>query len=119
MRSGDRVDITYIRDGSERRASTALGQQRTVQTVGAAIHPGLVGAQFADNSATAGSGVEVLSVQEGSPAAQRDLRAGDIIKAVNRRPVRNLAELNELAEGQTILFLLVQRGDRSLMLQFR
>ena len=66
-----------------------------------------------------GSGVEVLSVQEGSPAAQRDLRAGDIIKAVNRRPVRNLAELNELAEGQTILFLLVQRGDRSLMLQFR
>ena len=119
MRSGDRVDITFIRDGNERRASTALGQQRTVQTVGAAIHPGLVGAQFADNAATSGSGVEVLSVQEGSPAAQRDLRAGDIIKAVNRRPVRNLAELNELAEGQTILFLLVQRGDRSLMLQFR
>ena len=119
MRSGDQVDITFIRDGDERRASTALGQQRTVQTVGAAIHPGLVGAEFADSSAMSGSGVEVLSVQEGSPAAQRDLRPGDIIKAVNRRPVRNLAELNERAEGQAILFLLVQRGDRSLMLQFR
>ncbi|MDJ0759414.1 MAG: DegQ family serine endoprotease [Woeseiaceae bacterium] len=120
MRSGDEVDITFIRDGDRRNATTALGQQQIVQTVGAAIHPGLVGAQFANGSVTAaGTGVEVISVEAGSPAAQRDLRAGDVIKAVNRRAVRNLAELNERAEGQTILFLLVQRGDRSLMLQFR
>ncbi len=120
MRSGDEVDITFIRDGDRRSATTALGQQQTVQTVGAAIHPGLVGAQFANDAATtASNGVEVVSVEPGSPAAQRDLRAGDIIMAVNRRAVRNLAELNDLAEGQSILFLLVQRGDRSLMLQFR
>ncbi|MDJ0919354.1 MAG: DegQ family serine endoprotease [Woeseiaceae bacterium] len=120
LQSGDEVDITFIRDGDRRNATAALGQQQSVQTVGAAIHPGLVGAQFANNAtASAGNGVEVVSVEAGSPAAQRDLRAGDIIKAVNRRAVRNLAELNDRAEGQAILFLLVQRGDRSLMLQFR
>jgi serine protease Do/serine protease DegQ len=119
MRSGDNVDITYVRESGRKRASTALGQQRPVATVGAAIHPGLVGAQFADNSATSTNGIEVVSVEPGSPAAQRDLRPGDIITAVNRRPVRNLAELNDRADGQAILFLDVTRGDRSLMLQFR
>ena len=63
--------------------------------------------------------VKVVAPMDGTPGEAAGLRAGDIIKAVNRRPVRNLAELNELAEGQSILFLLVQRGDRSLMLQIR
>jgi S1-C subfamily serine protease len=47
------------------------------------------------------------------------LRAGDVITAINRRPVRSLAELNEIASSSRILFLLVQRGDRALMLQIR
>ena len=52
-------------------------------------------------------------------SAQRGLRAGDVITAVNRRPVRSLAELNAIASNNDILFLLVQRGDRALMLQVR
>ena len=101
MRSGDDVEIEYYRDNDKRKASTALGQQRATASVGAEIHPGLVGAQFAEASAA------------------RDLRAGDIITAINRRPVRSLAELNEIASSSRILFLLVQRGDRALMLQIR
>jgi serine protease Do/serine protease DegQ len=58
-------------------------------------------------------------VVEGSPAAQRGLRAGDVITAVNRTRVRNLADLQTIAADNRILFLLVQRGDRSLMLQIR
>jgi serine protease Do/serine protease DegQ len=58
-------------------------------------------------------------VDEGSPAAQRGLRAGDVITAVNRVLVRNLRDLAAIAENNRILFLLVQRGDRSLMLQIR
>ena len=64
-------------------------------------------------------GVEVTAVEAGSPAAQRGLRAGDVITAINRRPVRSLSELNEIASSNRILFLLVQRGDRALMLQIR
>jgi len=42
-----------------------------------------------------------------------------VITAVNRRAVRNVQQLGELARANRILFLLVQRGDRSLMLQIR
>jgi serine protease Do/serine protease DegQ len=119
MRSGDEVEIEYVRDNDKRKTSTELGQQRATASVGAEIHPGLVGAQFAEASTTRDGGVEVAAVEPGSPAAQRGLRAGDIITAVNRRPVRSLAELNEIASTSRILFLLVQRGDRALMLQIR
>ena len=119
MRSGDEVEIEFFRDNDKRKASTELGQQRAAATVGAEIHPGLVGAQFAESSASRVDGVEVTAVEPGSPAAQRGLRAGDIITAINRRPVRSLNELNEIASSSRILFLLVQRGDRALMLQIR
>jgi serine protease Do/serine protease DegQ len=119
MRSGDNVEIEYVRGDDRRSAMTALGQQQVTASVGAEIHPGLLGAQFADSSTTASGGVEVVAVEQGSPAAQRGLRAGDIITAVNRRPVRSLAELNAIAGSTAILFLLVQRGDRALMLQIR
>ncbi len=119
MRSGDAVDIEYIRDGERRRTSTALGQQRTARSVGGEIHPGLMGAQFATSAPASTSGIEVTEVEPGSPAAQRGLRAGDIITAVNRRPVASLSELNAIASNSRILFLLVERGDRSLMLQVR
>lgn len=119
LRSGDEVEIGYVRDGKKRRATAALGQAQTVQTVGADIHPGLAGAEFAPAQMASADGVEVMSVEEGSPAAQRGLRAGDVITAVNRRRVATLTDLNELASGQAILFLVVQRGDRSMMLQVR
>ncbi len=120
MRSGDPVEITYIRDGDERTARTLLGEQQTVQNVGADIHPGLAGAQFAEAETNGRPvGVEVVEVAEGSPAAQRGLQSGDIITAVNRRKVETLAELNELAANRAILFLVVRRGDRSMMLQVR
>ena len=61
----------------------------------------------------------MTNVEEGSPAAQRGLRAGDVITAVNRVLVRNLRDLQTVAGSNRILFLLVQRGDRSLMLQIR
>ena len=119
MRSGDDVEIEYFRDNDKRKTSTSLGQQLTAASVGAEIHPGLVGAQFAESSASRDDGVEVTAVEPGSPAAQRGLRAGDVITAINRRPVRSLDELNEIASSSRILFLLVQRGDRALMLQIR
>jgi serine protease Do/serine protease DegQ len=119
MRSGDNVEIEFVRGDDELTTNTSLGQQQTTASVGSQIHPGLVGAQFAENSTTSQGGVEVIAVEEGSAAAQRGLRAGDIITAVNRRPVRSLADLNEIASTNRILFLLVERGDRALMLQVR
>ncbi len=119
MRSGDSVNIRYVRDSKERTAKATLGQAMTQQLTGADIHPGLEGAVFAAAAATADGGVEVAEVDPGSPAAQRGLRSGDIITAVNRSRVRNVQDLATIAENNRILFLLVQRGERSLMLQIR
>jgi len=119
MGSGESVDIEYIREGKAQHTTAVLGQLETARNAGGDIHPGLEGAEFASTSTTSAGGVEVTAVQPDSPAAQRGLRAGDIITAVNRRSVRNLQQLTEIARENRILFLLVQRGDRSLMLQIR
>jgi len=119
LRSGDDVDIRYVRDSKARSTTAQLGQVMAQQLAGSEIHPGLAGALFAPASTTSDSGVEVAEVEQGSAAAQRGLRPGDIITAVNRQIVRNVQELTAIAQNNRILFLLVQRGDRSLMLQIR
>ena len=121
MGSGEDVNITYIRDGETKNTTAILQQQQVALSDGTDIHPGLEGAQFATFTTSSGAegGIEVTGVEDASPAAQRGIRTGDVITAVNRRTVRNVQQLGELARANNILFLLVQRGDRSLMLQIR
>ena len=117
--SGEEISIEFVRGGETQTVTTELGEQQVSQSSGDEIHSGLAGAQFAANSTRSSRGVEVTEVTPGSPAAQRGLRAGDTITAVNRRPVQTLGQLREIATSSSILFLLVQRGDRALMLQVR
>lgn len=116
--SGEDVNIEFVRDGRPHSVRARLGRQIT-RSGGIDIHPGLEGAQFSSATTSATSGVEVTDVEPGSPAAQRGLRAGDLITAVNRQPIRNLQQLRDIAQQGSILFLLVQRGDRTLMLRIR
>ncbi|MDH4125571.1 MAG: Do family serine endopeptidase [Gammaproteobacteria bacterium] len=119
--SGETIDIKYVR-GKETRTTTATLRQQTVPsapTSGVDIHPGLAGAEFAAASATTSRGIEVISVIPDSAAAQRGLRAGDIITAANRREVRKLEDLAAIAAASSRLFLLVQRDDRAILLQIR
>ena len=119
LRSGDNVGIRYMRDNKTRTTTAELGRAEDQLLAGDSIHPGLAGASFAPASTSSDNGVEVTAVAEGSPAAQRGLRSGDVITAVNRVLVRNLRDLAAIAEDNRILFLLVQRDDRALMLQIR
>ena len=119
MRSGDVVSLRYLRDNKSQTTSATLGQLEDQLLAGQDIHPGQSGASFARSSTSSDSGVEVSNVEEGSPAAQRGLQSGDVITAVNRTLVRNLRDLQTTAQSSRILFLLIQRGERSLMLQIR
>jgi putative serine protease PepD len=64
-----------------------------------------------------GQGVAVVTVQSGGPAAKGGVRAGDIIDAVDGRPLRGvndlIATVSEHRPGQTMT-LSVRRGARSL-----
>ena len=63
------------------------------------------------------AGVQVLEVQPGSPAAGNGLRKGDVIIGVNRQPVRDVAELEQLVgANERVLLLNVRRGNGSLFI---
>ena len=117
--SGEEVLIKYIRGDRTRTTRAELGQQIAQSDAGEDIHPGLAGARFASATSTGTRGIEVVEVTEGSPAAQRDIRAGDIITAANRIPVDSVADLAEVAGGSNIVFLYIIRGDRTLLRQIR
>jgi serine protease Do len=60
------------------------------------------------------TGVIVVDVTSGSPAANAGIQSGDIIKEVNRKPVRNLADYNtamkKMHNDKPVLFLIKRGG---------
>ena len=119
LRSGEQVNIKFVRDNETLFAHAELGQARSQMVLGEEIHPGLAGSIFAALSTTGEKGIEIGEVQERTPAAQRGLRTGDLITHVNRVRVLTLEDLREVASRYDILFLNVRRGDRALMFQIR
>ncbi|MEE9603932.1 MAG: PDZ domain-containing protein, partial [Candidatus Scalindua sp.] len=59
------------------------------------------------------SGVVVSAVEQGSPAAEADVKEGDLIKEVNREKIANVKEFKQVLgkpeKGKDIL-LLIRRG---------
>jgi len=119
LRSGEQVNIKYLRDNKILSAEAELGRRQSQMVMGEEIHPGLAGSVFAAATTSGENGIEINEVQEGTPAAQRGLRTGDLITHVNRISVQNLQDLREVAARYDILFLNVRRGDRALMFQIR
>ena len=63
------------------------------------------------------TGVVVASVVPGTPAANADIRSGDVIQQVNKKPVKDVEDFKQKIENtkdhETIL-LLIQRGENTL-----
>jgi Do/DeqQ family serine protease len=127
-RVGEEVELTILRDGAERRLrarverSAGSSQAAALQTDTGTAIPRLRGAILRDISPGMPmygrvQGVVVVEVEAGSPTAARGLRAGDVIVAVNRKPVRNVAELRAaLQEAGRVAALDVLRGNTSLFI---
>jgi len=99
--------IVYLRDGVEGTAnlSVEIPSDTPVQIGLSAIQA--FGASFGEIAA----GAQVQAVEGGSLAAAAGLRAGDIVTAVGRRPVRSLSDLGPLLGGRAPLVLTVTRED--------
>ena len=66
-----------------------------------------------DPQQSKGGGARITSVEEGSPAARAGLRRGDVVKTVDRSPVRDVDELRFLLRDVPVgvkVALGVQRG---------
>ena len=62
-------------------------------------------------------GVVVAQVEPGSPADEGGLQEGDVIREVNRKPVKNTEDFMqklEKAKDQNTVLLFIQRGDHKL-----
>jgi serine protease Do/serine protease DegQ len=113
---GEKVDLSLLRDGKPRRV-TALVSERdaAAEAKAAGTHPGLEGADIIDGP----NGVQIRSVAEGSPAAQRGLRSNDVILAVGRTRVASVAEFRSATEGEPAFVLQIRRGNAMLVIPIR
>lgn len=126
-REGDKVQISYLREGKTRSAKVKLGESKTPGRT-AARHAQFQGAKLVDlpqdhpRADEIGGGVLIEDVQRGSPASLIGLRPGDIIDSVNRKPIKSLAGLDDaldaIEEGDQIL-LHIHRGQSALFVLVR
>jgi serine protease Do/serine protease DegQ len=115
---GDKVDIALLRDGKARRVTAMIGERDTAAEARASgLHAGLEGASLED--APGGGGVVIRSVADGSPAAQRGLRANDLILGVGRTRIANLDEFVSATQDATAFVLQIRRGNAMLVIPIR
>ncbi|WP_428772914.1 Do family serine endopeptidase [Vibrio sp.] len=119
--AGKDVTLGVIRDGKQRSFDVTLGAQTDVKTAANKLHEGLAGAELTNTTSRDGiDGVKVSSVEKGSNAENYQLQKGDIIIGVNRKRVKNLAELRTILEkNPTVLALNIQRGNRTVYIVVR
>jgi len=115
---GDRVEIALLRDGKAQRVTAVVAERDTAaESKASGAHAGLEGAELAD--AANGGGVVIRSIAEGSPAAQRGLRANDVIVGVGRTRITNLDEFNRATEDAAAFVLQIRRGSAVLVIPIR
>lgn len=111
--TGNSVNLTVFRDGKEIDLKAVLQEADEVSATDAAdILPVLSGASLSNND---GGGVLLTDVRKNSQAYRVGLREGDVIKALNRSTVKNIADLKKKLEKSKnrTKALLIQRADGS------
>lgn len=111
---GAALTLVYLRDGAEATTSmnVEVSEQGDVQVGSNAVQA--FGAAFAVTTA----GIQVQAVEGGSVAAAADLRAGDVVMAVDGRPVDSLTTMGARLIERARPALTVRRGDEQVEVRF-
>jgi serine protease Do len=121
---GQTIDVLVNRDGKEKTLRVKVGELggetlTTPVVTEAAEKIGLEVATLTDENSRQlgyklGSGVLIVKVDPTKNAARKGLREGDLIIEVNRKPVTNVVEFNEVLQnvnpGKAPALFLIQRG---------
>jgi membrane-associated protease RseP (regulator of RpoE activity) len=132
MKPGDKVELTYLRDGTEKTAAITLASQKTEKTAKLESNrnkPGAtLGLELAPASQVDGAGkpgVAVVGVDPNSEGAQKGLASGDVILDVGGKPVSTPQDVkSHIAdarhEGRKAVLIRVQTasGDRFVAFAF-
>ena len=124
---GTKVTVKVVRDGHEKELTVTIGEQPdTTQT--AKAETGDIDYAFAgvtvqdldrDTAKELGikgktQGVVVMSVDPESGAEKAGLMPGDVIREINRQPVKSAKEFERLSsavkKGESVLLLINRRG---------
>jgi len=103
---GTQVEVVYLREGHEGRATLTVAPKSEGQVI---VGGSIVLARGAGVREVT-EGLQVFSVEGGSPAAAAGLQAGDIIRSVNGRSVSSLSALGRALDGEGERRLSVDRG---------
>lgn len=116
--AGKEVKLTIVRNGSEKKFTAKLEQSQANNVAAASIHRMFEGAKLENN--TNNSGVIVKDIEEGSPAELVGLQPGDLITAINRTRINNVAELRSYLKDKKGVFALnIIRDNYSQYLMIR
>ncbi|HEX7081069.1 MAG TPA: Do family serine endopeptidase [Gammaproteobacteria bacterium] len=122
---GEQVTVGFFRDGREQTVEATLGaadqaDQIFARAGEAPADPIFNGLDLvvAEGASTEG-GLLVTGVAEGSLAAQRGLRSGDVITRINSRRVHTLPEAVAIVQGAADVVVEVRRDGRTLSVELR
>ena len=115
--AGKEISLTYLRDGKSHDVNVKLQADDGNQLSSKTELPALDGATLKNYDAKGIKGIEITKIQPNSLAAQRGLKAGDIIIGINRQQVENTGELSKaLDEEPSAVALNILRGDNNFYL---
>ena len=119
VKPGSKASFEIWRDGGKRTLAVTVGELEPEQLAGAGPR-GQGGGETAADPGKLGlavrPGTDGLEVEKSTGAAARaGIRAGDVVTAVNGKPVKSVAELRAAADkAKGTVALLVRRGDATI-----
>ena len=126
---GEKVVVTYIRDGQTRESTVTLDRRSDDDRVAVLADNGFdeLGMKFAlttDEAArpygygSGAQGIVVVEIEPGSKADQAGIQEGDLLKEVNHRPVKSKKQylkIMETVDKGELFQLLFRRGNVSFI----
>ena len=126
---GTKADLKVLREGHEKTITAEVGELKDKEAAAEkaapesplGLHVERLTPEIAERLGLPQNtkGIVVTNVDPGSPAEAAEIRAGDVIREVNRKPISTPDEFEKAIQarkGGKPLLLLVQRGDSTVFI---